>query len=97
MKISEVTVQNIADYMRLDDVTDIEIAEIEVMRDAAVAQIKSYTGLSDEEIDKHEDITQALFVIVTDMFDNRNYQLEKSAGTNKMVDTILNMHSVNLL
>lgn len=97
MKISEVTVQNIADYMRLDDVTDIEIAEIEVMRDAAVAQIKAYTGLSDEEIDKHEDITQALFVIVTDMFDNRNYQLEKSAGTNKMVDTILNMHSVNLL
>lgn len=97
MRISEVTVQNIADYMRLDDVTDIEIAEIEVMRDAAVAQIKAYTGLSDEEIDKHEDITQALFVIVTDMFDNRNYQLEKSAGTNKMVDTILNMHSVNLL
>lgn len=98
MKISEVTVDYLASYMRLDDPTEIETAEISNMLASAKAYIKGYTGLDDEALDMHEDITQALFVIVADMFDNRNLYIEgKASNVNKAVECILGMHSINLL
>ena len=98
MKVSEVTVNDLADFIRLDDPTDIEKKELERMLESATAYIKSYTGLEESKIDEHPDITDALVVLVADMFDNRNYISDsKSGGSNKTVDSILNMHSVNLL
>lgn len=60
MKVSEVTLQYLVDYARIDDPTEVEIRELKEMKKQAVAQIKSYTGLTEEELDQHEDITQAL-------------------------------------
>lgn len=98
MKISEITVENLSNYMRLDDVTKIELEEIERMKTSAIAFMSDYTGLTVEELDKYESLTQALFILVTDMFDNRNLYLDiKSSNINKSVECILNMHSVNLL
>lgn len=98
MKVSEVDVQDLAEYARLDDPGDIELKELERMKGSAVAMITAYTGLSEEELDEHEDITQALFVLVMDMFDNRNLLIDcKSTNLNPAVRTILSMHSVNLL
>ena len=97
MKISEITVKDLADYMRLDDATAIELSEIERMRSSAIAFMSDYTGLTVNELDEHESLTHAFFVLVTDMFDNRNFYLEKSSSINKSVECILNMHSVNLL
>ncbi len=97
MKVSEVTNIDLAKYVRLDDASDLELNELERMRNGAVAFIKSYTGLTDEEVDEHEDITQVLFILVADMFDNRNYQMDSKSVVNPSVKSILNMHSVNLL
>lgn len=97
MKISEITVKDLADYMRLDDATAIELSEIERMRSSAIAFMSDYTGLTVTELDEHESLTHAFFVLVTDMFDNRNFYLEKSSSINKSVECILGMHSVNLL
>lgn len=97
MKISEVTVQDLVDYLRLDDATAIEEKEVETAIASATDHIKSYTGLSAEKIDEHEDLTQALFVLVADMFDNRNMQFDKPLYSNKTVQSILNMHCTNLL
>ena len=98
MKISEVTTKDIQNFIRLDDPAEIETSEIEMMKKSAIEYIKSYTGLSDEELDKYEDITQALFILVADMFDNRNLYIEgKTSNINKSVECILGMHSTNLL
>lgn len=98
MKVSEVDAKELAEYARLDDPGEIELKELERMRDSAVAMVTAYTGLSKEELDGHEDITQALFVLVMDMFDNRNLLIDyKSTNLNPAVKTILDMHSVNLL
>ena len=97
MTISEVTTQDLIDYLRIDDATEIEESEIERMKQSSVSFIIGYTGLSETELDDFEDLTQALFVLVADMFDNRNMQSDKSVNVNKMVDRILGMHSVNLL
>lgn len=98
MKISEVTTEYLTNYVRLDEPTEIELEELESMAINARAYIRSYTGLTDEEIDQHEDITHAYLILVADMFDNRNLYIEgKASNVNKAVDRILGLHSVNLL
>ena len=98
MKISEVTTDDIAEYIRLDEPTSTEIKEIERMRESAICYICAYTGLSYEEINEKEDITQAFYVLIADMFDNRNLYIQgKESDINKSVECILAMHSVNLL
>ena len=49
-----------------------------------------------EEIDKHEDFVIAVYVLVQDMYDNRSYYVDKN-NLNKVVETILGMHAVNLI
>ena len=97
MKISEVTTQSIIDYLRIDDASQIEIAEIERMKDGAVAYMTGYTGLTETELDDFEDLTDALYILVADRFDNRNMQSDKEYHLNKMAKSILDLHSVNLL
>lgn len=98
MKISEITVEDLANYVRLDEPEDIEKQELERMKSSAISYMTDYTGLSEEDLDKHEDLTQALFVLVADMFDNRNLYIEgKATNINKSVECILGMHSINLL
>lgn len=98
MRISEVTMKDFTDYLRLDDPSEIEESEIERMKASAVSYMIEYTGLTVDEMDQFEDMTQALFILVADMFDNRNLYIEgKASNVNKSVQTILGLHSVNLL
>ena len=52
MKVSEVTVDDLVNFIRLDEPNEIEPSELERMKDSAVAHIKTYTGLDDESLDK---------------------------------------------
>lgn len=98
MKVSEVDATVLAEYARIDDPSEIELNELSRMKDSAVAMATAYTGLSEEELDEYADITQAIFVLVMDMFDNRNLLIDyKATNINPAVKTILNMHAVNLL
>lgn len=97
MKISEVTVQNLADYLRIDDLSDIESTELSAMKTAATQYIYSYTGLTADEADTHEDLTMALFVVVAELFDDRNLQTSKAVNENKFVKQLLGMYAVNYL
>jgi len=52
MKVSEITVNNVVEYLRLED-GEYNEAEIENLLNVAKQFVKSYTGLTDEEIDEH--------------------------------------------
>lgn len=98
MIVSEITVKNLADYLKLDfeNLTEEETAELSTFLSSAKAFISEYTGLNSEEIDGHETFVIAVYVLVQDMYDNRSYYVDKS-NLNQVVEHILNMHSVNLL
>lgn len=98
MKVSEITLQNLADYLRLDysSLDESELLQLTAFLDAANAFVQSYTGLTAIEIDTHPDFVIAIYVLVQDMYDNRSYYIDKS-NLNHVVETILGMHSVNLL
>lgn len=97
MTVSEVTLQNVLDFLRIDEASDIEKSEISAMMMAAREFIKGYTGLSEEEIDTHEDITIAYQILIADYFDNRNAQMDKQSYVNRTVQSILSLHRVNFL
>lgn len=100
MKMSELSVLSAVNYLRLDygSLDDSEKDEIEMLIRAAKDYVKSYTGLSDDEVDEHEDITVAALILVQDMFDNRSRYVQNTISQpNRTVETILNMHCVNLI
>lgn len=98
LKVSEITVKNLADYLKLDyqSLSEEEILELKAFLQASQSFISDYTGLTPAQIDNHETFVIAVYVLVQDMYDNRTLYVDKS-NLNRVVETILGMHSVNLL
>ena len=98
MKISEISAKTLANYLKLDysSLGEEDILELATFLQAATRFICDYTGLSEAEIDEHETFVIAVFVLVQDMYDNRSFYVDKT-HLNRVVETILGMHSVNLL
>lgn len=95
MKISEITISDVVSYLRLEED---EYNPVELMNLLEVAKkfIRSYTGLTYDLIDTHEDFYIVAMVLCQDMYDNRSMYVDKN-NLNKVVETILGMHSINLL
>lgn len=66
------------------------------MQAAAVNYCVAYTGLEEKQLDEHEDITIAALTLISDMWDNRSMTAERS-NPNRLIDSILGMHCMNLL
>lgn len=100
MKISEIKMQDILDYLKIDESdADADVRrELATFKDAAVGYVKSYTGLTAEECDKHEDLTVAVFILISDFYDNRAMYLPSNqAQVSKAVENILGLYQMNLL
>lgn len=98
MKVSEIQRSDVVGYLKLDllDLEASELAEIDNTLISAKKFIKSYTGLDDTQIDLHDDFYIVVMVLCQDMYDNRSMYVDKN-NLNRVVDTILGMHAINLL
>lgn len=96
MKVSEVTSTDLVEYLRVGEVTDSEEGFLDTIIGAAKSYMCKYTGLTAEQLDESSDLVIALFVLAQDMYDNRALYVD-SANVNLAVQSILDMHSVNLL
>ena len=106
-KVSEITINDVANYLKLDDYEENDIA---TYLNIAKNYISNYTGIPEEsdyeeDLDEDEEVetldTYADFVIVVyilcqDMHDNRCMYVN-SGNINKVVQTILDMHTKNYL
>lgn len=95
-KVSEVTSTDLAEYLRVGEVTASEEGFLKTIIGAATAYMCKYTGLTAAQLDESQDFVPALLVLCQDMYDNRALYVD-SANVNRMVQSILDMHSVNLL
>ena len=97
-KVSEITIEDIARYIRLDEY---EEREIETYLNIAKSYISSYTGIpiesiDGESIDDFADFVIVVYILCQDMYDNRTLYVDKN-NINRTVQTILDMHTrVNL-
>ena len=93
-KVSEITVNDLAEYLRIYELDENEVALLNNLMNVAKTYIKSYTG--QEDLDKYQDFVIVTLVLVQDMYDNRTLYVDTN-NLNTVVETILGMHSVNLL
>ena len=95
-KVSEITALDIADYIRLDELTTDETNTLNNLLNISKAFILSYTGLAADKLDDYPDFVIVVLILCQDMYDNRTLYVD-NANLNKVVDTILGMHVTNLL
>ena len=95
-KVSDITAESVAEYLRLDEVTDSEMNTLTTLISIATSYIKSYTGLDEDGVDKYSEFVIVVLILCQDMWDNRTMYVD-SKDLNNTVQSILAMHSVNLL
>lgn len=98
MTVSEAELNDVKVFCGIADEDDEDIDRaVEMAMAAAKAYIKGYTGLTVEEIDSHEDLTDAFFVLCNEMYSQRDYTLSSHRQISPTVKTILSMYAVNYL
>ena len=110
-KVSDITIQDVANYLKLDDYdeneleTYLNIAKNYISNYTGIPEadededdIEEY-DVEDEEVetlDTYADFIIVVYILCQDMHDNRCLYVDKN-NMNKTVQTILDMHSRNLL
>ena len=98
MRVSDITAADVADYLRIDDPSTVELSEINMFMDSAKASIRSMTGLTQDEIDELDDMVHPFFLLISDQFDNRNGHIDSKQTTmNQSIMETIRRHSVNYL
>jgi hypothetical protein len=96
-KVSEITIEDVANYIRIDDY---EESDIETYLKIAKSYISNYTGIPEEgegeTLDTFADFVIVVYVLCQDMYDNRTMYVN-GGNINKVVQTILDMHTRNNL
>lgn len=95
-KVSDITYQDVADYMRLDEIDANDINTLNSLIGISKTFIQNYTGRTSEELDDFQDFVIVVFILCQDMWDNRTLYVDKT-NLNYVIESILGLHSVNLL
>lgn len=97
-KVSEIKLKNILNFLHITEteITDEEKFFLTTAINIARSFIKGYTGVEDADMDKYTDFIIAVYILVSDMNENRTLVVDKNT-INWTVKTILDLHSVNLL
>lgn len=96
LKVSDVTSADLAAFLRVCEVTPYEDGYLSTLIGAATTYMCKYTGLTTAQLDESQDFVPVLLVLCQDMYDNRTLYVD-SANVSRMVQSTLDMHSVNLL
>ena len=92
MKVSTITPEDIANYIRLQELDEADKKMITALITIAKKFITENTGVKD--LDEYDDFLIVVFILCQDMYDNRTLYVDKN-NLNKVVETILGMHSRN--
>lgn len=93
-KVSDIEPESVAEYLRLDEVTESEKDTLNMLISIATSFIENYTGIND--LDKYPEFVIVVLILCQDMWDNRTMYVD-SKDLSNTVQSILAMHSVNLL
>ena len=92
MKVCTITPEDIANYIRLQELDEADKKLITALITIAKKFITENTGVKD--LDEYDDFLIVVFILCQDMYDNRTLYVDKN-NLNKVVETILGMHSRN--
>ena len=103
MKVSEIIANDIANYLRLSEISEEDEKDIELFLNIAKNYIENYTGIPQksedeqaETLDTYSDFIIVVYILCQDMYDNRKMYVD-GKNINNTVKTILDMHTRNNL
>ena len=103
MKVSEITVENIAEYHRIAEIDENIKKELEMYLNIAKNYIENYTGIPEksdnqeaETLDSYSDFVIVVYILCQDMYDNKSMYVD-GKNINNTVKIILDMHTRNNL
>ena len=77
-KVSEITYQDVADYIRLSEVSQDDENTLTNLINISIAFIQGYTGQTTEDLDNYQDYVIVVLVLCQDMWDNRTLYVDKT-------------------
>lgn len=95
-KVSEIKIEDLKSYLRLTDIDKTEENYLNTIINSSISYVRNYTGLTDEELDKYNDIVAVIFILCQDLYDNRSLYVDNN-NINRVAESILSLHSCNLL
>ena len=97
MKLSEIDVPFVKEYLRQDGDEDDKL--IEAILEGAKDYIVKYTGQSLKQLEESEDLTIAILVLCAEFYDNRTISVNDRLNlrVNSMLDSLMGRYSINLI
>ena len=96
MKVSELTKEIVANYIRVE-ITTLTTPILDLVLPAAITYCATYTGLEPKDLDEYDDMAIAVLALCGEFYDNRTYTAVENAIVNPTTQAILDKYSMNLM
>lgn len=96
MKVSELTKEIVANYIRVE-ITTLTTTILDLVLPAAITYCATYTGLEPKDLDEYDDMALAVLALCGEFYDNRTYTAVENAIVNPTTQAILEKYSMNLM
>lgn len=96
MKIAEISEENLIEYLKIEP-ENLDRFILSTAAEGAKDYIKNMTGLSEEEIYEHDDLSIAYLLLTQNAYDNRSIYGTEKVVSNPVVDDILGAYGKGCL
>lgn len=94
MKVSELTLNTIKQYLRIDGNNDDIL--LQMLLDASVQYCTSYMGCTKADLEKYEDVTVVILGLISDSYEVRQFTTS-TITLNPIMQGVLDLHCGNFL
>lgn len=94
MKVSELTLDTIKQYLRIDNNEDDIL--LDAFLSASIQYCTSYMGCTKEDLEKYEDVTVVILGLISDSYEVRQFTTS-TITTNPIMQGVLDLHCGNFL
>lgn len=94
--ISDITLEDVASYLRIDDVEPVT-TELQMAMGASLAFIVKRTGRSETYVRSQPDLAYSYLGLIAEMYENRQLTVKGTWFKNDLILDAIDAHAVNLL
>lgn len=94
MKVSELTLPVIKQYLRIDGNDDDVI--LTMFKDSAITYCTSYMGCTKQDLEKYPDVTTVVLALISDSYEVRQFTTS-TVTLNPIMQGVLDLHCSNFL
>lgn len=94
MKVSELTLDVIKQYLRIDN-NDDDIL-LDALKSSAIMFAKSYMGCTEADLERYPDVTIVVLSLISDSYEVRQFTTS-TVTTNPIMQGVLDLHCQNFL